>query len=94
MIESLASELKNVGCISFFYPIINYCLHSQYKARQKMVEKVYGSGGIEEVSSMQLLNTFWSTQEAFGEYFKETWVIVNPNSPMPFMSDITNEENE
>ena len=43
---------------------------------------------------MQLLNTVWSTQEALGEYFKETWVRVNPNSLMHFMSDITNEENK
>ena len=40
------------------------------------------------------MHTFWSTKEALGEYFKETWVIVNPNSPLPFISDITNEENE
>ena len=43
---------------------------------------------------MQLLNTVWSTQEALDEYFKETWVRVNPNSPMPFISDTKNEENE
>ena len=43
---------------------------------------------------MQLLHTFCSTQEALGEYFKETWVRVNPNYPMSFMSDIKNEENE
>ena len=43
---------------------------------------------------MQLLNTVWSTQEALDEYFKETWVRVNPNSPMPFISDTKNEEKE
>ena len=43
---------------------------------------------------MQFLHTFWSTEEALGGYFKEIWVIVNPNDPMPFMLCITNEENE
>ena len=43
---------------------------------------------------MQFLHTFWSTEEALGGYFKEIWVRVNPNSLMPFMSDIKNEENE
>ena len=43
---------------------------------------------------MILLHMFWSTQEALGEYSKDTWFIVNPNSAMPFMSDITNEENK
>ena len=41
---------------------------------------------------MKLLNKFWSTQEALGEGFREIWVIVNTNSPMPFMSDITNKK--
>ena len=58
------------------------------------MEQVYGAGGIGKISFMKLLHTFWSTQEAFGENFKETWVRVNPNSLMTFMSDITNEENE
>ena len=43
---------------------------------------------------MQLLHMFWSTQEVLGEDFKYTWVMVKPDSPMPFMSDVTNEENE
>ena len=43
---------------------------------------------------MQLLHMFWSTHEIIGNYFKETWVGVNPNYPMPFMSDITDEQNE
>ena len=43
---------------------------------------------------MQLLHMFLLTQEALGEDLKQTWVRVNPNSPMTFMSDITNEENE
>ena len=72
MTESLVSELKNIGPISFLYRIINFCLNAQYKALQKSVEKVYGAGGIGEVSFMQLLHTFWLTQEALGEYFKET----------------------
>ena len=91
--ESLASELKNIGRISFFYCIVNCCLHAQYKALQKSVEQVYGAGGLGEVSFMQLLHTFLSTQEALDEDFKETWVRVNPNSLMNFMSDIKNEEN-
>ena len=37
---------------------------------------------------------FWSTEEALDEYFKDTWIRVNPNDPMLFMSDITNKENE
>ena len=94
MIESLASELKNIGLISFFYFIFNCCPHAQYMALQKSVDQVYGAGGIGEISLMKLLHTFWSTQEALDEHFKETWVRVNSNSLMPFMSDITNEENE
>ena len=43
---------------------------------------------------MQLLHTFWSKEEALGGYFKETWNTVNPNYPLPFISDITNESNE
>ena len=85
MTESLAIELKNICRISFFYCTFNCCLHSRYKALKQSVEQVYGAGGIEEVSFMQLLHMFWSTQEALGEEFKETWVIVNPNYLMPFM---------
>ena len=33
-------------------------------------------------------------QEALNEDFKETWVRVNPNAPMPFVENLTNEENE
>ena len=36
--ESLVSELKNVGRISFFYRIVNFCLYAQFKALQKSVE--------------------------------------------------------
>ena len=88
MTEVLSSEIKNIGRISFFYHIINCCLLAQSKALQKSVEKVYGAGGLQEVYFMKLLHMYWSTQEALGEDFKETWVAVNPNSPMPFMSDI------
>ena len=94
MTESLSSELKNSGHISFFYCIVNCCMHSQSKALQQSVEQVYGVGGLGEVYFMQLLHTFWSKQEALGEDFKETWVRFNPNSPMIFMSDTINEENE
>ena len=89
--ESLASEIKNVGGISFFYRIVNCCMYAQSKALQQSVEQVYVAGGLGEVSFMQLLHIFWSTQDSLGEYFKEIWVRVKPNSPMPFMSDITNE---
>ena len=58
------------------------------------MEQVYGAGGIEEFSFVQLFHTFWSAQEAPGEDFKETWVRVNPNSLLPFMLDIKIEENE
>ena len=91
---SLASELKYIDRISFFYLIINFCLHAQSKALQQSVEQVYGAGGPGGVSFMQLFHTFLSTQEALGEDFKDTCVRVNPNYLMPFMSDITNEENE
>ena len=37
---------------------------------------------------MKFSHTFFSTEEALGEYFKDTWVRVNPSSPMPFMSNI------
>ena len=40
---------------------------------------------------MQLLQKFWLKEEVLGEYFKEIWVRLNPNSPMPFMTDRTNE---
>ena len=43
---------------------------------------------------MLLLQKFWLTHEALGEDFKERRVRLNPNSPMTFMSDITNKENE
>ena len=91
VIESLAIELKNIGCISFFCSIVNCFLHVQYKSLQKSVEQVYGAGDIGEVFFIQLFHTFWSTKEALDEYFKETWVRVNPYYLMPFMSDITNE---
>ena len=42
---------------------------------------------------MQLLHTVWLTNKALGEEFKDTWVRVNQNSPMLFMSDIKNEVN-
>ena len=50
--ESLASELKNIGRISFFYCIVNCCLYAKSKALQKSVEQVYDSGGLGEVSFM------------------------------------------
>ena len=61
VIESLASELKNSVRISFFYRIVNCCLHAQSNSLQQSLEQVYGAGGIGEVSFMQLLHTFWST---------------------------------
>ena len=94
MTEILASEFKNIGRISFFYRIFTFCLHDQYKALQKSVEQVYGAGGLGEVYFMQLLHMFCSIQEAICEKFKETWIRVNPNYLMPFMLEITNEENE
>ena len=68
--ESLASELKNIGRISFLYIIVNFCLHAQCKALHQSVEQVYGAGGIGEVSFVQLLHIFCSTQESLGEDFK------------------------
>ena len=59
--ESLASELENVGRISFFYRIVNFCLHAQSKALKQSVEQVYGAGGLGGVSFMQLLHIFLST---------------------------------
>ena len=85
MKEKLAGELKNIGLISFFYFIVNCCLKTQYKALKKSVEQVYGAVGHGEVSFMQLFHTLWSTQDALGEDFKETWVRVNPNYPIPFI---------
>ena len=58
------------------------------------MEQLYVTGGLREVSFIQFFHMFFSTDKALGGYFKETWVILNPNSPMPFMSDITNKENE
>ena len=40
---------------------------------------------------MKLLHMFWSMEEALGEDFKDAWVRLNLNTPMPFVSDITNE---
>ena len=37
--DSLVSELNCFGRISFFYCIINFCLHAQSKSLQKSVEK-------------------------------------------------------
>ena len=91
--EILAGEIKNFGRICVLYHILNFCLHTQYKALHKSVEQVYGAGGLRDVSFMQLLQMFWSTQEELGEDFKETWVRVNPTYPMPFMSYTINEEN-
>ena len=91
--ERLDGELKNVGRISFFYHIVNFCLYAQSEELQKSVQPVYGAGGPGDVSFMKLLHTFWYTHQALGEDFKETWVRLNPNYPMTFMSDITNEEN-
>ena len=91
MTYSLASEIKNIGHISFFYFVVNFCKHAQSKALQQSAEQVYGVCGIGEVSFMQLLHTFWSTQESLGVHIKKRWVIFNPNSLMPFMSDIKKE---
>ena len=44
--ESLASELKNIGHMSFFYCIVNWCMQAQYKELQQSVEQVYGAGGL------------------------------------------------
>ena len=52
---------------------------------QKIVEKVYGAGGIVEISFMRLLHTFWYFPEALVEDFKKTWIRVDPNSSMPFI---------
>ena len=70
MTDSLSGELKKNCHISLFYRIVNCCLHAQSKALQQSVEKVYGAGGLGEVSFIQLLHTFWSTQEALGEDLK------------------------
>ena len=69
-------------------------MQAQSKAIQKSVEQVYYAGGLREVSFIKLFHMSWSIQESLGEEFKDTWVRFNPNSLMPFMSDITNEENE
>ena len=42
--DSLAGELNNFGFICVFYRIVNLCLHAQYKALQKSVERFYGEG--------------------------------------------------
>ena len=39
-----------------------------------MVQVVWGG-----VYFMQLVRTFWSTEEALGEDIKEMWIIVNPD---------------
>ena len=70
--ESLSSELKKIGRIIFFYCVVNCCLYVQSKSLRKILEQVYGAGGIGEVSFVQLLHTFWSTQEALVEDFKDT----------------------
>ena len=54
MTESLASELNNIGRISFFYRIVNCCMHAQSKALQQSVEQVYVAGGLDEVCFMQV----------------------------------------
>ena len=74
-----------VSRIFVFYSIVNFCLHTQSRSLQESVEQVYGVGGLGGVSFVQLLHTFCSTQEALGEEFKETWVRVNPKSPIMFV---------
>ena len=92
--RSLPVKSKVLVRICVLYRIVNCYLHAQYIALQKSVKQVYGAGVIEEVSSVQLLHMFWSIQEALDEYFKDTWVRVNPYYPMNFMSDITKEQNK
>ena len=58
------------------------------------MKQLYDVGGLGELSFMQLFHAFLSTEEALGEYFKETWVRVNPNDSVSFVSDITNGDNE
>ena len=43
---------------------------------------------------MKLLHVFWLAYEALGGQFKETWVILNLNATITFISDIKNEDNE
>ena len=83
--DILASKLKNVVSICVLYCIINCFLHSQTKELQQSVEQLYGTGGIREVYFIHLLHTFFSTEEALGEDFKYTWVILNPNYPIHFI---------
>ena len=61
-------------------------MHNQSKELQKIVEQVYGAGGLGKVSFVKFLHMFWSTQEELGEDFKETWIRVNPNYLIPFIS--------
>ena len=56
--ESLASDLENIGRISFFYRIVNFCLHAKSKALKQSVEQVYGLIIQNTVSFMQLLHIF------------------------------------
>ena len=83
---------KNLVRICALYLIVNCYLHDQSKALQKSVEQVYGVDGIGEVYFIQLLHMFLQMEEALGEELKQIQVRVNPNSPMTFMADITNEE--
>ena len=67
-------------------PNIRHCSKVQ---RKYMVQVVLG-----RYISFNYCTNIWSTREALGEYFKKTWVRVNQNPFMPFMSNITNEENK
>ena len=80
---------KIVGLVSSIISSTAACTPNLRHCRK--VWKIYGAGGLWEVSFIWLLHMFWSTHEALGEDFKDTWVRVDPNSPMPFISDITNE---
>ena len=47
--EILASSIKDIGRIIFFYLIDNCCLHAQYETLQQSVDQVYGAGGLGKV---------------------------------------------
>ena len=74
MFEFVSSKvLLTAACT----PNLNHC---SKLCNKSMVHMVLGG-----FSFMQLMHTFWSTKQALGVYFKETWVRVNPNDLMPFM---------
>jgi hypothetical protein len=73
-LESSASKIDDL--LYDIYYIINCALHSHSKCLQNAWEKSFGKGGLQQITLLQLLHSFWSLQEALGEHFKKFWSVL------------------